>query len=320
MLIRETGPAGWLRVTVGTPQEMAAFRAALAEVLRDQHEPHRAGNPRDEGDQAPRRDRPRRAGHGPGRDRRAVLRPHAGPARQARAARPHRAGRRRHRTSTRTTPSRTPRSRSAPRCGRRWATRPASSGSATRSCRWMRPSSGPPSTCRAARTWCTTEPAGMSPMIGSYDTTLTRHIWESLAFSAGICLHVHVLYGRNPHHIVEAQFKAVARALRAAAAHDPRAAEPSPPRRACFRMPALRSAPEVSSLTVGLAVPAEVRRPRLRVGEPPIRRAGPGPRGRRGVGDRRPGRRARLRRPAWCPASARSRPAWPGSAGSAATR
>jgi imidazoleglycerol-phosphate dehydratase len=68
------------------------------------------------------------------------------------------------------------------------------------------------------------EPPGMSPMIGSYDTTLTRHIWESLAFSAGICLHVHVLYGRNPHHIVEAQFKAVARALRAAAARDPRAA------------------------------------------------------------------------------------------------
>jgi imidazoleglycerol-phosphate dehydratase len=66
------------------------------------------------------------------------------------------------------------------------------------------------------------EPAGMSPMIGSYDTTLTRHIWESLAFSAGICLHVQVVYGRNPHHIVEAQFKAVARALRAAAAFDPR--------------------------------------------------------------------------------------------------
>jgi imidazoleglycerol-phosphate dehydratase len=68
------------------------------------------------------------------------------------------------------------------------------------------------------------EPDGMAPMIGtSYDTTLTRHIWESLAFSAGICLHVHVLSGRNPHHIVEAQFKAVARALRAAAAIDPRA-------------------------------------------------------------------------------------------------
>ncbi|MGH3167288.1 MAG: imidazoleglycerol-phosphate dehydratase, partial [Trebonia sp.] len=67
------------------------------------------------------------------------------------------------------------------------------------------------------------EPDGMSPMIGTYDTTLTRHIWESLAHSARICLHVHVLYGRNPHHIVEAQFKAVARALRAAAELDPRA-------------------------------------------------------------------------------------------------
>ena len=67
------------------------------------------------------------------------------------------------------------------------------------------------------------EPDGMAPLIGGYDTTLTRHIWESLAFSAGICLHVQVLYGRNPHHIVEAQFKAVARALRAAAAPDPRA-------------------------------------------------------------------------------------------------
>ena len=67
------------------------------------------------------------------------------------------------------------------------------------------------------------EPDGMSPMIGTYDPTLTRHIWESLAFSAGICLHVHVLSGRNPHHIVEAQFKAVARALRAAAAVDLRA-------------------------------------------------------------------------------------------------
>src|SRR6266487_6826391 len=50
------------------------------------------------------------------------------------------------------------------------------------------------------------EPDGMAPLIGGYDTTLTRHIWEALAFSAGICLHVHVLYGRNPHHIVEAQF------------------------------------------------------------------------------------------------------------------
>ena len=66
------------------------------------------------------------------------------------------------------------------------------------------------------------EPSGLAPLIGSYDTTLTRHFFESFAFSAGICLHVRVIEGRNPHHIVEAQFKAVARALRAAAAPDPR--------------------------------------------------------------------------------------------------
>ena len=68
-----------------------------------------------------------------------------------------------------------------------------------------------------------TEPDGMAPLIGTYDTTLTRHIFESMAFAAGICLHVHVLSGRNPHHIVEAQFKALARALRTAATPDPRA-------------------------------------------------------------------------------------------------
>jgi imidazoleglycerol-phosphate dehydratase len=61
-------------------------------------------------------------------------------------------------------------------------------------------------------------------LIGSYDTTLTRHIWESLSASAQICLHVRVLGGRNAHHVVEAQFKAVARALRDAVSLDPRSA------------------------------------------------------------------------------------------------
>ena len=65
------------------------------------------------------------------------------------------------------------------------------------------------------------EPDGMAPLIGSYDTTLTRHFFESVTATAGICLHLEVT-GRNPHHIVEAQFKAVARALRAAVAPDPR--------------------------------------------------------------------------------------------------
>ncbi len=67
------------------------------------------------------------------------------------------------------------------------------------------------------------EPEPMAPTIGTYDTTLTRHFFESLAITAGICVHLTVLAGRNPHHIVEAQFKAFARALRAAAAPDPRA-------------------------------------------------------------------------------------------------
>jgi imidazoleglycerol-phosphate dehydratase len=68
-----------------------------------------------------------------------------------------------------------------------------------------------------------TEPAGMAPMIGPvYATTLTRHVWESFAQNARIALHVRVLGGRDAHHIVEAQFKAVARALRDAAALDPR--------------------------------------------------------------------------------------------------
>jgi imidazoleglycerol-phosphate dehydratase len=67
------------------------------------------------------------------------------------------------------------------------------------------------------------EVEGMPPTIGSYDTTLTRHFFESLAIAAGICVHLTVLTGRNPHHIVEAQFKAFARALRAAATRDPRA-------------------------------------------------------------------------------------------------
>jgi imidazoleglycerol-phosphate dehydratase len=62
----------------------------------------------------------------------------------------------------------------------------------------------------------------MAPMIGSYDTTLTRHIFESFVAQAQICLHIDVPYGRNAHHIVEAQFKAVARALRAASEFDPR--------------------------------------------------------------------------------------------------
>ncbi len=56
----------------------------------------------------------------------------------------------------------------------------------------------------------------------AYTGSLTRHVLETLAFHAHLCLHVTVLAGRDPHHIVEAQFKAVARALRDAITPDPR--------------------------------------------------------------------------------------------------
>ena len=68
------------------------------------------------------------------------------------------------------------------------------------------------------------EPEGQQyALIGGHFTgSMTRHVLESFAYNAGLCLHVRVLAGRDPHHIVEAQFKAVARALRAAIAPDPR--------------------------------------------------------------------------------------------------
>jgi len=70
----------------------------------------------------------------------------------------------------------------------------------------------------------TGEPAGQGyHLIGGHFTgSLTRHVLESIAQHAGICIHVRVLAGRDPHHIVEAQFKALARALRAAVEPDAR--------------------------------------------------------------------------------------------------
>jgi imidazoleglycerol-phosphate dehydratase len=66
-----------------------------------------------------------------------------------------------------------------------------------------------------------TEPE-LVELIGTYDTTLTRHIWESIVATSQITLHVNVLAGRNAHHVVEAQFKSVARSLRTAVARDSR--------------------------------------------------------------------------------------------------
>ena len=71
---------------------------------------------------------------------------------------------------------------------------------------------------------CEGEPEGQQyHLIGGHFTgSLTYHVFESLALNAGICLHLRLLAGRDPHHIVEAQFKALARALKAAVEYDPR--------------------------------------------------------------------------------------------------
>ncbi|PZS34073.1 MAG: imidazoleglycerol-phosphate dehydratase HisB [Pseudonocardiales bacterium] len=67
------------------------------------------------------------------------------------------------------------------------------------------------------------EPEGAPPTIGpDYASTLTRHVFESFTYHAAIALHVTVHGGRDWHHITEAQYKAVARALRGAVEIDPR--------------------------------------------------------------------------------------------------
>ena len=64
--------------------------------------------------------------------------------------------------------------------------------------------------------------------IGSFDTELVREFFQALATHGGITLHIDRLHGFNSHHIAEAAFKAVARALRQAVETDPRKADAIP--------------------------------------------------------------------------------------------
>lgn len=64
--------------------------------------------------------------------------------------------------------------------------------------------------------------------IGSFDTELVREFFQALATHGGITLHIDMLHGINSHHIAEATFKAVARALRMAVETDPRKADAIP--------------------------------------------------------------------------------------------
>jgi imidazoleglycerol-phosphate dehydratase len=67
------------------------------------------------------------------------------------------------------------------------------------------------------------EPAGFEyHLIGGHFTgSMVRHVFEAIAFNAGLTVHVTVVGGRDPHHIAEAEFKAFARAFRQAKALDP---------------------------------------------------------------------------------------------------
>ena len=67
-----------------------------------------------------------------------------------------------------------------------------------------------------------------TPKIGAFDTELVREFFQALSTHAGITLHVDKLHGVNSHHIAEAAFKAVARALRIALEVDARVADAIP--------------------------------------------------------------------------------------------
>lgn len=68
------------------------------------------------------------------------------------------------------------------------------------------------------------EPQGFPHhLIGGHFTgSMVRHVFEAIAFNAGLTMHITVVAGRDPHHIAEAEFKAFARAFRRAVEPDPR--------------------------------------------------------------------------------------------------
>ena len=206
-----------LRVTVGTPEENDAFLAALREAVRGGGAPDGeivTAAPRHEGDDDRSRPRGRRRRERVGVDRHPVLRPHARAARQARRLRPARSRPPATSRSTCTTPSKTSASCSAPRSRRRSATRPACAGSPPRSSRSTRRSCRSRSTSRAGRS-SSTRSTRSSEWIGTFDPQLAEEFWRALRVrGAGITLHLRSLAGANGHHVIEASFKGVARALR----------------------------------------------------------------------------------------------------------
>ncbi len=80
----------------------------------------------------------------------------------------------------------------------------------------------------SGRPWLVWKTAFTVSRLGELDTELIEHWFHSFAQTAGITLHVETLYGSNNHHIVEAAFKGLARALRTAIEIDPRKADAIP--------------------------------------------------------------------------------------------
>jgi len=80
----------------------------------------------------------------------------------------------------------------------------------------------------SARPWLAFEVAFPTPKIGTFDTELVREFFQALSTHGGITLHVDKVRGLNSHHIAEATFKAVAKALRMAVEPDPRAGDALP--------------------------------------------------------------------------------------------
>jgi len=75
----------------------------------------------------------------------------------------------------------------------------------------------------SGRPWLGWDVTMTAQKIGSFDTELVREFFQAISTHGGITLHVDLLRGVNSHHIAEAAFKAVARALRMAVGPDPRA-------------------------------------------------------------------------------------------------
>ena len=82
------------------------------------------------------------------------------------------------------------------------------------------------STC-PARPYLVHEVDAKAKLIGTFDTRLAEEFIRAFAQAAGATIHVRMLAGKNPHHIVEAEFKALAQALRKACARTGRRGVPS---------------------------------------------------------------------------------------------